>query len=297
MLTNTPCLNDPWWFKEPAADLLPEVALLRMLCEFLTGDFDNREQVATLDAAAAADGTQRTHPYAKHVTRVVNGRIANLPANLVSGERGVFLLEESDYVHPPAQPGGQPSVEVKPLLLFFEPRDGAIWLTSYRFAPDAYEGGPRPGVLRPDAAEAMRNASTDLALDYNKISPSPSFAPAKYAFDARSGTFELDATVELGGGMSFSLKESLSSQGLSVMEQLSKDGKPIGRYHTPIEYRRQTQPFNVGVGGASGAGKEEAGAGLRKNKASGGLALSPTALLAVGAAISAGVVIARASRR
>ena len=193
-------------------------------------------------------------------------------------------------MHPATEPGGQPSVEVKPLRLFFEPRDGAIWLTSYRFAPEAYEGAPRPGVLRPDAAEAMRNASVDLVLDYKKISPSPSFAPAKYTFDAKSETFKLEATVELGGGMSFSLKESLCSEGLSVMEQLSKDGKPIGRYHTPIEYRRMIKPTQAGA-------LSENAARLTGNRASGSLTPPPMAVLAVGAAIGAGVALARASRR
>lgn len=241
-------------------------SLLRMLCELLTGDFDNTEQVSALDATAAAGGAPRAHPYAKHVTRVINGRIANLPANLASGEGGVFLLEESDYVHPPVETGGPSIKEAKPLLLFLEPRDGSIWLSSYQFAKEAYEGGPRPGVLRPDAAEAMRNASVDLALDYATISPSPTFSPAKYSYDEKAKTFHLNTTIELGGEMRFMLQESLSSQGLSVMEVryanslslpcpvvfalltavgltpisqlLSKNGHPLTRHTSPIEYRR-----------------------------------------------------------
>ena len=90
--------------------------------------------------------------------------------------------------------------------------------------------------------------------------------------------------------MSFSLKESLCSEGLSVMEQLSKDGKPIGRYHTPIEYRRMIKPTQAGA-------LSENAAKLTGNRASGSLTPPPMAVLAVGAAIGAGVALARASRR
>ena len=222
--------------------------LLRKFCIFLTGEFDNKEQVAALDAAAAAgDGPARTHPLARHVTRVVTDRMKNLPMDLASGQRGVFLLEESDYEHPPAGEDGQPRLEVKPLLLFVEPREDSkgssqLWLHSYRFASSAYVGGNQAGRLAAEAAEGLRNASPELSLDFAEICPSPTFAAAPYDYDAEAERFSISATIDLGDTMSFTLSETLSAAGLDVMEMLSKgDGSKrvkLTPYSTPIQYRR-----------------------------------------------------------
>ena len=107
--------------------------------------------------------------------------------------------------------GGEPRVEVKPLLLFLEPRDdGRIWLHSYKFPPSAYLGGDKPGAISAEAARKMRNASPDLALDYTELAASPSFSPAPYEFDASTGSFTISATVAVGSEMTFTLTETLS---------------------------------------------------------------------------------------
>jgi aldehyde dehydrogenase (NAD+) len=212
---------DPWWYKENEGNDPTE--MLRKLCKYVCGDFNNSEQAQ-----------KNLHPFCEHVTRVVNDRIKNLPID----EKGVFLLEETDILHLPISPGAERVKEIRPLLLRFELRGGDIWLESYKFAEDAYEGGPRPGVLNPKMADLLRNSNPDLGLDYSTLSISSTFKPEKYVYDPDADSFSMHSKLELPGGMSFTLAETLSSDGLMVMEKLEKDGQSLIQHTTPIEYRR-----------------------------------------------------------
>ena len=55
---------------------------------YIVGDFDNKQQIEK-----QIKESQLTHPYAKHINRVVNDRIKNLPDEL----NGFFVLEESYF--------------------------------------------------------------------------------------------------------------------------------------------------------------------------------------------------------
>ena len=212
---------DPWWFKENEGSDGKEV--LAKLCNYLCGDFNNSEQAQ-----------ENLHPLCEHVTRVVNHRIKNLP----KGEKGIFILEETDILHLPASPEAERVKEIRPLLLRFELRDGNIWLESYKFAEDAYKGGPRPGALNPEMADLLRNGNPELDLEYSNLSLSSTFKPEKYTYDPATDSFSLHSKLELPGDMSFTLDETLGGNGLTVMENLEKGGQSLTRHKTPIEYRR-----------------------------------------------------------
>lgn len=78
---------------------------------------------------------KQVHPYAKHISRVVNPRIRNLPA---SHAAGCWILEESYYTAP-----GEEDTTSKPLLLYFEPQGDTTVLHSYKW-PAAIEPKARP---------------------------------------------------------------------------------------------------------------------------------------------------------
>ena len=74
---------------------------------YISGDFDNEKQLAEERKAGNV-----VHPSARHVNRVCNQKIKNLPTDL----KGFFLLEESYY-----QTVGKP-LELKPYLFYFARR-------------------------------------------------------------------------------------------------------------------------------------------------------------------------------
>lgn len=55
--------------------------------KLMTGHFDNKEQFDKMQAEG------KTYPYAKHINRVCNDKIKNLPENF----NGTFVVEESYY--------------------------------------------------------------------------------------------------------------------------------------------------------------------------------------------------------
>lgn len=178
----------------------------------ITGDFDNRQQV---DAEIKAG--KQVHPFARHVNRVANDKISNLPANL----NGFFILEESYYEYP-----GK-AMEVKPyLFLFTDAGADNVRLTVYQI----------PAAIK---KEDFTNANTALQLDYTKLQPSPTFKGADYQYNRQAGAFSTNAHNELGNGMRFTLIETLSPNKLEVMELLEKNGQRLTPYDTPIIYDRK----------------------------------------------------------
>jgi hypothetical protein len=177
--------------------------------QYISGDFDNSRQVE-----AQREAGQQIHPFARHVNRVADHKVRNRPAN----RKGFFLLEESYYDYPGKD------TEIKPYLFFFEGvNDSTVRLQVYRI-PDSIP------------VEQVRNDNPDLFFDYETLSPSPSFQPADYQL--RDGEFHLHAPNELGGGMRFTLIETIGPDRLEVMELLEKDEQRLTPYDTPIIYDR-----------------------------------------------------------
>jgi hypothetical protein len=131
-----------------------EENMLEKFLMYLTGDFDNLEQ---LDAQRAAG--QITHPYAKHINRLADHKVVNRPQEY----QGHFLLEESYYLYDYEQ-----DTLLKPYLFYFtlgEP--GRIRLHSYKL-PEGLD------------LALVRNDNPDLIFDFDELVMSSSFNPAEY---------------------------------------------------------------------------------------------------------------------
>jgi hypothetical protein len=176
---------------------------------YLVGDFDNQAQVAAETQAGTPE-----HPYAKHVTRVIDERVKNRPA----GHRSVFVLEESYYKYP------NKDTLIKPYLFRFEQTpDGQVRLHSLTI----------PARIDKNT---FRNANPAWQLDYAELTESDTFKPATYSKTERG--FYLKAPNDLPGGMRFTLEETIGNDFLDVMELLEKEGKSLTPYRTPLLYKR-----------------------------------------------------------
>jgi hypothetical protein len=177
---------------------------------YITGDYDNTQQVADEKKAG-----KQIHPLAKHVNRIANSKIKNLPDTL----NGFFLIEESYYTYE-----GKPT-EIKPFLFFFEDFEAdKVRLHVYQLPKDL----PK---------EQVTNANKDLFFDYKTLQPSPTFGKAIYQF-SNGDTFTTNSPNELPNKMRFTLIEKFTPNRLEVMELLEKDGKRLTPYDTPIIYNR-----------------------------------------------------------
>lgn len=178
----------------------------------ITGDFDNAAQVEEERKAG-----KQVHPFARHVNRVANDKIAGLPA----GFSGFFLLEESYYEYP-----GKP-VDIKPYLFLFEPiGDTGVRLKVFQI-PDSLD------------RRTVVNSNTGLRFDYATLRPSATFKGAEYV--KRDRAFFTESVHELPGGMRFTLREKLEPGRLEVMELLEKNGVRLTPYDTPIIYLRKNR--------------------------------------------------------
>jgi len=185
--------------------------LLNRFKQYITGDFDNANQVMEELKAGKV-----IHPLAIHVNRVADEKVINKPANL----EGFFLLEESYYLTE-----GKPS-EAKPyLFLFSKANNDVIHLTTYQL--NGYK------------KEALRNDNTSLQFNYDSLVLSPTFKGADYRWNAKDKTFSTVSVNELGNQMRFTLSETFSAKTLWVMELLEKDGKSLTAYSTPIRFERK----------------------------------------------------------
>lgn len=179
---------------------------------YITGDFDNSEQVA-----AEIKAGRLMHPFSIHVNRIADGKIRNIPQS----HQGFFILEESYYLSE-----GKP-LERKPYLFLFEPEGiDKVRLTAFQL----------PASLR---KEDVRNDNDTLTFDYSTLQRSPTFKGAVYDWNPADKSFSTHAPNELPGGLRFTLIEHFTKDRLSVMELLEKDGKKLTPYDTPILYQRK----------------------------------------------------------
>lgn len=176
---------------------------------YIQGDLDNLEQI---NAEIKAD--KQIHPYAKHVNRLLDAKIKNLPVN----HNGFYILEESYYTYP------NKPMEVKPYLFWFEKTNkGQIKLHSLQL--------PK-GIDKKD----LKNDNKKLSLNYADLVDSPTFKPAIYSKTEKG--FYIKAPVDLPNGMKFTLEETIGKETFEVMELLEKGGKSLTPYSTPIIYKR-----------------------------------------------------------
>jgi hypothetical protein len=85
----------------------------------------------------------------------------------------------------------------------------------------------------------LRNNNTALRFDFAELVPSPTFAPATYAFDAATQVFSLNATTVLSPTRSFVLIESVASYQIRTLEEVLIDGHNAMPFSTPIVYDRR----------------------------------------------------------
>jgi hypothetical protein len=185
---------------------------INLFKEIITGDFDNATQLA--DEIKAG---KQIHPLAKHVNRVADNKIKNLPKD----DNSFFILEESYYIYP-----GKP-MDVKPYLFKFTGLENNTVLLSVYQLPKEID------------KKDIRNDNEKLFFDYNELTTSTTFKGATYEFNELKKTFNTTSINDLGNGLTFTLTETLSKNKLIVMELLEKEGKKLTPYDTPIVYDRK----------------------------------------------------------
>jgi len=183
--------------------------ILRKFTEILCGTLDNQEQVDRERAAG-----KQIHPYAKHVTDICDAKIVNRP----EGHEGLYILEESYYVKP-----GSEVMELKPLLFYMRSDGVSKALLNSVQIPAKF------------TKEQARNENKNFIMDFNDLELR-NFGTAEYELQ-EDGSFKVDHEADMGEGVTFRLIETLSSEGLSVMELVHKDGVKITPYDDPIEYK------------------------------------------------------------
>jgi hypothetical protein len=180
--------------------------------KYLVGNFDNAKQIKSEKMAG-----KQIHPYARHVNRVFDPKIKNIPPDF----QGVFILEESYYVQP-----NQSDTLIKPYLFKIEPLDNQS-VKLYSMALPAHLD-----------KKTIRNNNPQLSFDFNDLQVSPTFSSgAVYTLKA-GDVFYTKTTVQLSSEMRFTLEEYLSKNLLSVMELTEKNGERLTPYDTPILYDR-----------------------------------------------------------
>ncbi|MCU0339691.1 MAG: hypothetical protein MUE30_07390 [Spirosomaceae bacterium] len=182
---------------------------LDLYLSYLTGDFDNIAQVETQRKVG-----KQTHPYAKHVTRVITQRVSGIPADF----KGVFVLEESYYKYP-----NQDTI-VKPYIFKFEVNAQRQIVLHSMAIPERID------------KKTFRNDNATWRLAFAELKESPSFKPAAYTKTERG--FYIKAPNDLPGGVKFTLEETIGNGFLEVMELAEKDGKRLTPYDTPLQYVR-----------------------------------------------------------
>jgi len=182
--------------------------ILEKFVKILCGTLDNKAQVDQ----ELADGNQ-VHPYAKHVTAVCDHKIINRPKD----HEGLYILEESYYTYPGKE------LDIKPLLFHLRSDGNKVLLNSVQI----------PVHLK--KADVI-NANESLVLDWNELELRP-FGTAEYMYH-EEGHFTVDHEADMGDGLTFRLIETLSMDGLDVMELVHKNGVKLTPYDTPILYRR-----------------------------------------------------------
>ena len=173
---------------------------------FLSGEFDNKEQLHRLEQEGVTG-----YPYARHVNTVCNSKITGLPENF----DGIFLLEESYYTT------GDVTKAMPHLFLFTQEGD-KIKLTSYEMPA---------GYTKEDFSFANLKE-----IPYDSLEVSGKFTPALY--EKKGDWWEGGSVSHFSPVLKFTLFERFSAQVLEVSESMEVNGKRTFGYDKPLEYRR-----------------------------------------------------------
>ncbi len=194
---------------------MEQEAPIHIFKKYIAGNFNNDLQVK-----AELANNKQIHPYAKHINRVLTTKQLVIPSAISNSTNNFYLLEESYYTYP-----GKPQ-EVKPYLFYFYAKGkDSVGLTVYQI-PSRY------------TKESFTNNNPNLQLDYKELIPSSTFSGATYYYDKATKHFTTTSTHVLNGNMQFTLTETITPTQLIVMELLTKDGKQLTPYNTPIVYDR-----------------------------------------------------------
>ena len=127
---------------------------LKRFTNNLCGGFNNDKQIQDQEAKGKV-----THPKAKHINRIANDKIINLPCDF----NGYFIIEESYY-----EIGNRKNI-LPHLFLFTLNENNQVVLTSY----DLPEGISK---------EEFKNDNNNLIIDYNKLVKSEKFTPMTVSY-------------------------------------------------------------------------------------------------------------------
>ncbi|EGT4850027.1 TPA: hypothetical protein ACXDUQ_004042 [Clostridioides difficile] len=178
----------------------------------IVGNFNNLEQVEKEKSEGKV-----IHPIAKHVNRICNDKIKNLPKEF----KGIFVIEESYYTDIKTD-----RTNILPhLFLFEEVENGQVKLTSYEIPKD---------ISKKD----FTNSNEELKMDYNELEVSTKFMPMIYEYKEDKG-FYGKSLSDFGRGMTFLLEETLSENEFEVNEILKRGDQVLVGFETPIIYRRE----------------------------------------------------------
>ena len=180
----------------------------------IVGNFNNLDQIEKEKSQGRI-----VHPIAKHINRVCNDKIRNLPNEF----KGIFVIEESYYTDVKTN-----KTNILPhLFLFEEVENGQVKLVSYE-------------VPKEISKKEFTNSNKELEMDYNDLEVSDRFTPMIYEYKEGKG-FYGKSFSNFGRGVTFLLEETLSENKFEVSEILKKDDKILIGFETPIEYIRDLE--------------------------------------------------------
>lgn len=178
----------------------------------IVGNFNNEEQIEKEKAEGKI-----IHPIAKHVNRICNDKIQNLPKDF----KGIFVIEESYYTFVET---GRTNI-LPHLFLFEETSEGKVKLISYE-------------VPKSVSKKDFTNSNENLQMDYNELEISTKFNPMTYEYTEGVGFYGRSFS-NFGPDTTFLLEETLSENKFEVNEVLKKGDKVVVGFESPLLYIRE----------------------------------------------------------
>lgn len=183
-----------------------------MFKKVIVGDFNNSAQIEK-----QKKNGHITHPLAKHINRICNNKISNLPEEF----KGIFVIEESYYTFLDTN-----RTNILPhLFLFQETANGQVKLISYEIPKS---------INKKD----FTNSNESLKLDFNELEISEKFTPMTYTYKEGEGFYGRSLS-NFGPDTTFLLEETLSENKFEVNEILKKGDRVLVGFDSPIIYIRE----------------------------------------------------------
>lgn len=178
----------------------------------IVGDFNNSAQIQE-----QKNNGKITHPFAKHINRICNDKIINLPDNF----QGIFVIEESYYTFLDTN-----RTNILPhLFLFEETENSEVKLISYEIPKSINKND-------------FTNSNENLKIDFNELEVSEKFNPMTYKY-TNDKEFYGRSLSNFGPDTTFLLEETLSENKFEVNEILKKGDRVLVGFNSPIIYIRE----------------------------------------------------------